>query len=199
MSGGAGMFRLFTVVLIGAAAAAQTQIDLRTQARNVDLTAAASTKPLKTGTALPATCVVGDMFFKTDAPAGSNVYGCTAANTWAVQGNDTVMSGGSLVGNTGTVNFVTGTGLMTVIAATGPQINVQTAVDTAVVQTQPGEQGGAALLCASGSGAGRGARFVCVLPAGGRAARTGVRSPPRGPSTGKACFCLGSRTKPGGA
>src|ERR1035437_1236661 len=161
VGGGAGMFKLFPIALIGAAAAAQTQIDLRTQARNVDFTAAASTKPLNTGTALPATCVVGDMSFKTDAPAGSNVYGCTAANTWAVQGNDTVMSGGSLVGNTGTVNFVTGTGLMTGIAAPGPQINVQTAVDTAVVQTQPGEQGGAALLCASGSGSG--SAYRCSL------------------------------------
>ena len=80
------MFKLLPIALIGAAAAAQTQIDLRTQARNVDFSAAASTKPLKTGTALPATCAVGDMFFKTDAPAGANLYGCPAANSWAVEG-----------------------------------------------------------------------------------------------------------------
>ncbi len=80
------MFKLLPIALIGAAAAAQTQIDLRTQARNVDFSAAASTKPLKTGTALPATCAVGDMFFKTDAPAGANLYGCPVANSWAVEG-----------------------------------------------------------------------------------------------------------------
>jgi hypothetical protein len=37
------------------------------------------------GTTLPATCAVGDVFFKTDAAAGSNIYGCTGVNTWTVQ------------------------------------------------------------------------------------------------------------------
>lgn len=39
------------------------------------------------GTTAPATCVVGEVFFDTDATAGSNWYGCTATNTW------TLMSG----------------------------------------------------------------------------------------------------------
>jgi hypothetical protein len=43
---------------------------------------AASTRPAKTGTALPPTCVPGAQFFKTDAAAGQNRYFCTAANTW---------------------------------------------------------------------------------------------------------------------
>jgi hypothetical protein len=154
----------------GAAGASQLPaVAMRTDQGNTisagtqNFSGAAHTLPLKSGltAALPSTCTAAELYFATDAPAGSNVYGCTAANTWAVQGNDTVMSGGSLVGNTGTVNFVTGTGLMTVIAATGSQINVQTAVDTAVVQTQPGEQGGAALLCASGSGSG--SAYRCSL------------------------------------
>lgn len=68
---------------------AQTQIDLRTQSRNVDFSGAASTKPAQTGATLPATCAVGQMFFKTGAAAGSNVYGCTAANTWTVEGGAT--------------------------------------------------------------------------------------------------------------
>src|ERR1035437_4044223 len=80
------MLRMFLLALGGLTLTAQTQIDLRTQAKHIDFTAAASTRPLQTGTALPATCVPGDMFFKTDAPAGANLYGCTAANTWSVQG-----------------------------------------------------------------------------------------------------------------
>lgn len=41
-----------------------------------------ATGPVKTGTTLPSTCELGDLFFKSDAPAGSNLYGCTATNTW---------------------------------------------------------------------------------------------------------------------
>ncbi len=40
------------------------------------------TKPAKTGTTLPATCSVSEVFFKADATAGRNLFACTAANTW---------------------------------------------------------------------------------------------------------------------
>ena len=53
----------------------------------VDFTGSAATAPMKSGTALPASCSVGQAFFKTDATAGQNIYLCTATNTWAqVQG-----------------------------------------------------------------------------------------------------------------
>jgi len=53
----------------------------------VDFTNSTSTAPMKTGTTLPATCSVGQSFFKTDATAGQNIYLCTATNTWTqVQG-----------------------------------------------------------------------------------------------------------------
>ncbi len=71
--------------LAASTAAAQTAIDLRTQAKSVDFSAASMTKPMKTGTALPATCTTGDMYFKSDAPAGGNLYGCVSANTWSQQ------------------------------------------------------------------------------------------------------------------
>jgi hypothetical protein len=80
------MPRILVMIFLSLPAAAQTQIDLRTQTKSVDFTAAVSTKPLKTGSVLPATCQVGDMFFKTDATPGANLYGCTAAGTWSVQG-----------------------------------------------------------------------------------------------------------------
>ncbi len=64
---------------------AQTQLDLRKQSRNVDFAAAASTRPAKTGTAMPSTCAVGELFFRSDSTAGKNLYGCTAVNTWTLQ------------------------------------------------------------------------------------------------------------------
>ncbi len=57
---------------------AQTQIDLRTQGKNVDFSGAASTKPVRTGSALPSSCNPGELFFLTSAVAGLNLYGCPA-------------------------------------------------------------------------------------------------------------------------
>ena len=71
--------------MIGAARG-QTQIDLRTQGKNIDFSLAARTRPSKTGTLVPAVCTIGETFVKTDAAAGKNLYVCTAANVWTVQG-----------------------------------------------------------------------------------------------------------------
>ena len=67
-------------------AAAQTQVDLRTQTKNVDFSAAPTTKPSKTGTSLPGACSTGETFLKTNASAGQNLYVCTGTNVWSVQG-----------------------------------------------------------------------------------------------------------------
>ncbi len=64
---------------------APTAIDLRAQSKNVDFTSAASTRPFKSGTALPVSCSVGEMFYLTSASAGTNVYGCTSANSWTLE------------------------------------------------------------------------------------------------------------------
>lgn len=40
----------------------------------------------KVGTTAPATCVTGEVFFDSDATAGSNWLGCTSANTWTQLG-----------------------------------------------------------------------------------------------------------------
>jgi hypothetical protein len=72
-------------VALAAQAGAQTRVDLRTQSKNVDFSAAPSTKPFRTGTLLPGTCSVAEMFFKTDAAAGQNLFACTATNTWTLQ------------------------------------------------------------------------------------------------------------------
>lgn len=78
----------------------QTRVDLQNQGRNVDFSTSATTRPIKTGTVTPSTCAVGEMFFKTDSPAGSNLLACTSANTWSLQ------AGGSaaLPSSTGNAN-----------------------------------------------------------------------------------------------
>jgi hypothetical protein len=50
---------------------AQTEIDLTRQAR------------LEAGVQLPVRCNVGQLFIKSDAPAGSNLYVCTQTNVWS--------------------------------------------------------------------------------------------------------------------
>jgi hypothetical protein len=79
---------LLLLATFGGAGALQgqlTQIDLRLQSRNVDFSAASSTKPFQSGTGLPSTCGLGAMYYRLDAPAGMNVYGCTATNSWTLE------------------------------------------------------------------------------------------------------------------
>ncbi len=57
-----------------------------------DISGKTSTAPIKKGTALPGTCSIGQFFFDTDATAGSNLFACTASNTWTLQGG----GGGSI-------------------------------------------------------------------------------------------------------
>jgi hypothetical protein len=71
--------------MIGAARG-QTQIDMRTQGKNIDFSSAARTRPSKTGTSVPSVCTIGETFVKTDAVAGKNLYICTATDVWSVQG-----------------------------------------------------------------------------------------------------------------
>ena len=59
---------------------------LNVQITDLNLTNATRTAPNKAGTMAPAACAVGDTFFDTDATAGSNLFGCTAVNTWTLLG-----------------------------------------------------------------------------------------------------------------
>jgi len=74
---------------------AQTLLDLRTQSKSVDFSAAQSTKPMQTGSSLPGTCAVGQFFFLTSAPAGSNVYACNPANAWVTEGTGITVTSGT--------------------------------------------------------------------------------------------------------
>jgi len=95
--------RVFGVLmgLVPAMAPGQTSIDLRTQSKSIDFSAAASTRPAKTGTALPGTCAVGDLFFRSDAAPGSNLYGCSSTNTWAQLAGASVANWGTITGTLG--------------------------------------------------------------------------------------------------
>ena len=73
---------LLALVCIAGGLAAQTQVGLRTQSKDVDFSGAVSTIPWKVGATLPAVCGVGQGFFNTAASSGQNVYLCTALNTW---------------------------------------------------------------------------------------------------------------------
>jgi hypothetical protein len=93
----------------------QTSIDLRTQSRSVDFSAASSTKPSKTGSSLPPVCQQGETYFLVTAAPGENLYGCTAPNTWSQLGAAPVSTvfgrSGDVVPQSGDYSFsqITGT------------------------------------------------------------------------------------------
>jgi len=148
-------------------AAAQTRVDLKSQSANVDFRTAPYTKPMKSGASLPATCTQGDLFFITSVTPGANVYGCTATNTWTVQGSGggqgalTAESNGTTVGTRSVMNFVTGFGILNSLLDSGTKLNLQQGLDSAVVLTRPGYQSGQTLLCASSGGSG--ATYTCAM------------------------------------
>ena len=98
---------LALVAVTVAQALAQTRVDLHSQTKNVDFSNAATTKPSKIGTALPATCSLGETFFKTDAAPGQNLYACTAVNVWTAEGSG-AQTMSSIFGRTGAVTAVGG-------------------------------------------------------------------------------------------
>lgn len=162
------MHRLILWVLVVISAFGQTEIDLRTQSKSIDFTAAAFTRPIKTGTSLPATCTPGDMFFQTNAPSGLNVSGCVSTNTWALQsggggggGAFTIQNNGTVVGARGVANFISGTGVLNAISDTGSQINIQQSVDTAVIPSKTTAQSGSLWLCNSASGSAT--AYTCAM------------------------------------
>ena len=92
------VFMLFRYALLAGVAVcatrAQTLVDLRTQSKSVDFSAASTTKPMKPPDAvLPTACGLGQAFFLTNAPAGSNFYLCTSQNSWTLQAGTTGPTG----------------------------------------------------------------------------------------------------------
>jgi hypothetical protein len=99
---------------------AQTQVDVRTQTKNIDFSGAASTIPAKSGSTVPSTCKVGEMFFNTNNSPGQNLYLCAPANTW------TVLAGGGSGGST-TGTILTGSnGQFAYFASSGTTVSGHT-------------------------------------------------------------------------
>lgn len=46
--------------------------------------------------AKPTTCTIGEQYFATDAPAGANLYFCTATNTWTASGGSGTVATGTI-------------------------------------------------------------------------------------------------------
>jgi hypothetical protein len=161
------MYRILFAALLAVAADGQTLLSLDSQTKNVDFTKATFTRPVKTGTILPATCSVGDLFFQTSAPAGLNLYGCASANTWTVQsgggsggGSLAIDNNGTLVGSRNVMNLIGGVGVVNTISDTGTQITVQQSVDTSVIPNKATAQSGAMYLCSS---AGSSNAYTCGM------------------------------------
>lgn len=73
----------------------QTAVNLLNQGRNPDFSSFPFTRPVSVGTALPATCQVGQLFFNSAVAAGVNLYACTATNTWSLEGGNSGGGGSS--------------------------------------------------------------------------------------------------------
>jgi hypothetical protein len=92
---------LLMLVCSGSIFSQPTQIDLRLQSKNIDFSNANATKPFKASTGLPGICSIGEMFYKLDAPAGSNLFACTSQNTWTLQQGGGGSSGASMAAQLG--------------------------------------------------------------------------------------------------
>jgi hypothetical protein len=94
--------RILFLAILGAAGtlyAQLTQLDLRMQSRDVDFSGATATKPFKLGTGLPLSCGQGEIYYRQDATAGMNVYGCTTANSWTLEQGPPAASMSSQLGD----------------------------------------------------------------------------------------------------
>jgi hypothetical protein len=155
--------RLFWAAWCSIPLVGQTQVDLRTQSKDVDFQAATFTKPFKSGAALPVTCTQSELFFLTSAPPGTNVYGCPNGG-WVAEGGGgatTIENTGTVVGARSILDLSSGPGVLLVTSDNGQSILIQTSLDTAVVQTRSAEQAGGSLVCAPSSGSG--STYTCFL------------------------------------
>jgi hypothetical protein len=83
--------RYATVLLVSLVAPAfcqtMTTLNLSTQGRNPDFSNFPFTRPLTQGPSLPSTCQIGQLYFNTAAPLGTNVFSCASPNTWTGVGS----------------------------------------------------------------------------------------------------------------
>ena len=146
------------LVLATQSAGAQTRVDLHTQSKSVDFSAASSSKSFQAGTTLSGVCSQGQTFFKTNAAAGANFYACTSPNTWTLEGGTGNSALSYLTTNAESSlsdgrRIAAGTGIGPFVD-TGPAGMLIIPLDTAVALTKVTAQAGApwSLISASASG-----------------------------------------------
>jgi hypothetical protein len=159
-------FLSWFILAAGIPLVGQTQVDLRTQTRDIEFRNAPFTRPVKTGGALPSTCSQGEMYFLTTAVAGANLYGCSPDNAWSLEAggggsNVQIQNANIPVGSRPILDLSNGLGVLLAVSDTGTDIAIQPSVDTALIQTRASSQAGATLLCASSSGSGT--TYTCAL------------------------------------
>jgi hypothetical protein len=123
-------------------AGAQTSVDLRNQSKNVDFSAAASTRVWRMGSVLPATCNVGEGFFLIGS--GPNLYVCSSQNVWSSpSGSPSV---GAAIAGSGTelqsVNGVFELDAVPVIDGTGTEVSSGCTAISGSMTCQGGYTGG---------------------------------------------------------
>lgn len=124
---------------------AQTQVNQSRQTKNDDYSAASFVIPFPTGTSLPALCTKGSMYFNTSAPAGSNLYGCAASNTWILEGGG---SGGAAISSVLTAQQVS-----TTTVTVGGTCSIAAQCLVQIGSTVYGYGGAATVTLNSGTGA----------------------------------------------
>jgi len=78
---------LCVLLMCGVSALSQTQLNLGTQAKNVNFGSISITKPVTIVTTISGvTCTVGQIAFVSTASPGQNLYGCTSTNVWSLLG-----------------------------------------------------------------------------------------------------------------
>ncbi len=89
-----------TVALCVSSCFAQTALDLARQSKGADFSSMTHTRPAQVGTTLPATCFLGEVYFKSDASPGKNWYMATSALpcTWTPVAATTTANPGGLAG-----------------------------------------------------------------------------------------------------
>ena len=107
-------FRLIVFLCFNFMLAAQsTKINLAVQSRNADFSAFQFTRPFSVGNSLPSTCQIGQVFFNASVVPGSNLYGCTAPNTWSSLPGSLPPSNPQVVLSTSNLSFGSQTTLTT--------------------------------------------------------------------------------------
>lgn len=169
--------RILSILMLSAyIVTAQTKIDLKSQAKQVDFSQAESTKPFKTGNTLPPVCSSGEAFLLLSGPPGKNLYTCVSTNLWMtslaqlpeggangevltwsaptsewkaatpVTGGTTLQIDGTTHGAHNALSYDTGSGMLMWAYDDGSAVHLTQAVNTAVMQTRANARLGGDML-----------------------------------------------------